>query len=69
MDGSLQKTMLKPDDFNVYMIRKKGDTYSFFINDTQFYQMPFAPFFGNLIGFGAGRKVSLIIDYLKITYL
>ena len=69
MDGSLQKTMLKPDDFNVYMIRKKGDTYSFFINDTQFYQMPFAPFFGNLIGFGAGRKVSLIIDYLKISYL
>jgi hypothetical protein len=69
MNGSLQKTTLTPDDFNVYMIRKKGSTYSFFINDIQFYQMPFAPFFGNLIGFGAGRNVSLVIDYLKVIYL
>lgn len=68
-NGSLQKTMLNPEDFNVYMIRKKGNTYSFFINDTQFYTMPFVPFFGNLIGFGAGRKVSLAIDYLKVSYL
>lgn len=69
MNGSLQKTTLTPNDFNVYMIRKKGRTYSFFINNTQFYQMPFAPFFGNLIGFGAGRNVSLVIDYLKVIYL
>ena len=68
-NGSLQKTMLNPDEFNVYKIRKAGSTYSFFVNGTQFYKMPFAPFFGNLIGFGAGRKVSLAIDYLKITYL
>lgn len=67
--GSLQKTELDPDDFNVYMIRKEGNTYSFFINGIQFYQMPFEPFFGNLIGIGAGRKVSLAIDYLKIVYL
>lgn len=66
---SLQKTTLHPDDFNVYKIRKTGSTYTFFINGTQFYQMPFAPFFGNLIGFGAGRKVSLAIDYLKVSYL
>ncbi len=66
---SLQKTNLNPDDFNVYMIRKTGNTYSFFINGTQFYAMPFAPFFGNLIGFGAGRKVTLAIDYLKIIYI
>lgn len=68
-NGSFQKTMLNPEDFNVYMIRKKGSTYSFLINGTQFYEMPFAPFFGNLIGFGAGRKVSLAIDYLKVVYL
>lgn len=67
--GSLQKTLLNPDEFNVYMIRKTGSTYSFFVNGTQYYTMPFAPFFGNLIGFGAGRKVSLAIDYLKVTYL
>jgi hypothetical protein len=66
--GSLQKAMLNPEDFNVYMIRKTGSTYSFFINGTQFYKMPFAPFYGNLIGFGAGRKVSLAIDYLKVNY-
>jgi hypothetical protein len=66
---SLQKTMLDPDEFNVYTIRKTGNIYSFFINGNQFYEMPFAPFFGNLIGFGAGRKVSLAIDYLKVVYL
>jgi len=68
-NGSLQKTMLNPDDFNVYTIRKIGKTYSFFVNGAKFYEMPFAPFYGNLIGFGAGRKVSLAIDYLKVIYL
>jgi len=67
--GSLQKTTLNPDEFNVYMIRKTSRTYSFFVNGTKFYEMPFAPFYGNLIGFGAGRKVSLAIDYLKVNYL
>ena len=67
--GSLKKTSLHPEGFNLYTIRKTGRTYSFFINGEQFYQMPFTPFFGNLIGFGAGRKVTLAIDYLKVTYL
>jgi hypothetical protein len=34
-----------------------------------FYEMPFTPFFGNLMGFGAGRNVTLAIDYLKVVYL
>ncbi len=67
--GSLQKTILSPGEFNVYLIRKTGKTYSFFINGSQFYEMPFTPFFGNLIGFGAGRNVTLAIDYLKVVYL
>lgn len=67
--ASLQKTGLYPDDFNVYRIEKKGNTYTFFINGQQFYQMPFAPFYGNLVGFGAGRKVTLMIDYIKLSYL
>ena len=67
--GSLQKVIPNPDDFNIYTIRKRGDMYSFIINGTQFYQMPFTPFFGNLIGIGAGRKVTLVIDYLKVSYL
>ena len=67
--GSLQKVILSPEEFNVYKIRKTGSTHSFFVNGTQFYQMPFSPFYGNLIGFGAGRKVSLAVDYLKIIYL
>lgn len=69
MEGSLQETQLQPDDFNVYTIRKSGKTYSFFINGLQFFQMPFTPFFGNLIGIGAGRKVTLAVDYLKVSYL
>lgn len=68
-NGSLQKTMLNPDEFNVYTIRKTGRAFSFFINGRQFYTMPFAPFFGNSIGIGAGRKISLVIDYLKVSYL
>lgn len=67
--GSLQKTWLSPDDFNIYSIRKQGNTYSFFINGKPFYEMPFSPFYGDLIGFGAGRKASLVIDYLKVAYL
>lgn len=67
--GSLQKTTLNPDEFNVYTIKKTGSRYSFLINGTTFYEMPFTPFFGNLIGFGAGRKVGLAIDYIKVHYL
>lgn len=67
--GSLQKTKLDPDGFNVFTIRKTETTYTFFINGGSFYQMPFTPFFGNLIGIGAGRKVGLAIDYLKVVYL
>ncbi|HET9057442.1 MAG TPA: hypothetical protein VFN30_11420 [Chitinophagaceae bacterium] len=68
-NGSLQKTTLNPDEFNVYTIRKMGRTYSFFVNGEQLYTMPFTAFFGNLMGFGAGRKVTLAIDYLKVIYL
>lgn len=67
--GSLQKTNLNPDEFNVFLIRKTGKTYSFLINGSQFYEMPFIPFFGNLIGFGAVRNITLAIDYLKVSYL
>lgn len=67
--GSLQKTMLAPEAFNVYTIRKTGSTYELLINGESVYSMPFTPFFGNLIGFGAGRKVSLAIDYIKVEYL
>jgi hypothetical protein len=67
--GSLQKVQLDPDGFNVYTIKKTGHTYSFFVNGTMFYEMPFVPFFGNLIGFGAGRKVTLAVDYFKVVYL
>src|SRR6185437_5012382 len=67
--GSLQKTNLIADEFNVFLIRKTGKTYSFLINGSQFYEMPFTPFFGNLIGFGAGRNITLAVDYLKVSYL
>ena len=69
MNGSFQQTALHPDDYNVYTVRKSGNNYTFLINQTAFYTMPFKPFFGNLVGFGAGRKVSLAIDYLKVSYL
>lgn len=67
--GSLKETALYPDDFNVYIVKKVGNTYTFYINGSEFYSMPFTPFFGNLIGFGAGRKVKLAVDFLKVSYL
>ena len=67
--GSFQKTSLDPGGFNVYRIKKAGNTYTFYINGIEYYTMPFTPFFGNLIGFGAGRNVSLAVDYLKVSYL
>lgn len=67
--GSLQKSKLNPDAFNIYTIRKLGRSYIFLINGNVFYEMPFVPFFGDLIGIGAGRKTTLEIDYLKAAYL
>lgn len=69
LKGSLQKTMLDPLAFNVYRIQKVGSFYSFFVNQTKIYEMPFVPFFGKLIGFGAGKNVTLAVDYLKVKYL
>ena len=68
-DESLKKSNLNPDDFNTYTIRKIGQNYFFLINAEPLYKMPFVPFFGNLIGFGAGRKTTLEIEYLKVAYL
>lgn len=68
-NGSFQKTALDPTDFNVYKIQKKGKSYTFYVNDTACYTMPFTPFFGNLTGFGAGRNVGLVVDYLKVSYI
>lgn len=68
-DGSLQKSNLNPDGFNKFTIRKIKRTYYFFINDVLFYKMPFARFFGNNLGIGAGRKSTLAIDYLRVAYL
>ena len=67
--GSFQKTKLEPEDFNVYIIKKIKNRYYFYINGEEVYTMPFAPFFGNFVGFGAGRKATLMVDYLKILYL
>jgi hypothetical protein len=67
--GSFQKTLLDPDGFNVYLVRKVGKKYTFFVNGTEVYEMPFAPFFGNWLGVGAGRKSTLAVDYLKVSYL
>lgn len=68
-DGSLQKSNLNPGEFNKFTIRKIKRTYYFLINDVQFYKMPFVPFWGNNIGMGAGRKSTIAVDYLRVTYL
>lgn len=55
--------------FNKITIRKFANQYYFFFNEELVYQMPFIKFTGNKIGFEVGKKSSIEVDYLKVSYL
>lgn len=59
----------KKSQFNKLTIRKYSNQYYFFFNEELVYQMPFVKFYGNRIGFEVGKKSSIEVDYLKVSYL
>lgn len=54
---------------NKLKIKKEQSKYTFYINDTYINEIPYAPFFGNNIGFVAFTKQKFAVNYLTIQYL
>ena len=54
---------------NYLSIVKEGDKLKFYINDNWVHSTDFQPFFGKEFGFRVNHKMSISIDYLKISYL
>lgn len=65
----VKSPIMKVGEYNKMLVRKSQDTYSFFINDSLVYQMPFEGFHGTKVGFSYPADVTTQIDYLKISYL
>jgi len=60
---------IKKSDFNLLTIRKYDGIYYFFINEQLVHQCNYYPGYGDRIGFLVGKKSSLQIDNLKISYI
>ncbi|MBE9468630.1 MAG: caspase family protein [Bacteroidetes bacterium] len=54
---------------NKITIRKVEDTYYFFLNENLIHTMPFEPFFGNLLGFQVAENSTMLVDYIRVSYL
>ncbi len=55
--------------YNKLTVRKVGDKYYFFLNEKLIHNMPFEPFFGNLIGFQVPDYSTIHIDFIEVAYL
>ncbi|MDW3650837.1 MAG: hypothetical protein R8P61_27420 [Bacteroidia bacterium] len=60
---------LNPDGFNKITIRKTGDFYHLYVNETYHDILEFEPFMGNAIGFLVGPSTEMHIDDIRIDYL
>ena len=60
---------VKVDDFNKLTIRKIGEFYHIYINETYFDILEFETFFGNTFAFYVGPETEMHIDYLRISEL
>jgi hypothetical protein len=54
---------------NVLKIRKEGDQYKFYVNNTFVAQSDFEAFFGHRIGYVVFNKQKISVDYLTVKYL
>ncbi len=54
---------------NKLTVRKVADKYYFFINEILVHQMPFEPFFGNLLGVQVAERSTILVDYIRASYL
>jgi hypothetical protein len=55
--------------YNELMIRKIGNRYTFYINNTEVKNLPFKPFFGDRIGISFENDIHIAVDYLYVFYL
>lgn len=55
-------------DFNKILIRKSGDQYYYYLNDSLVHTMPFEGFHGNKVGFSCPAGAELLVDYIKVDY-
>lgn len=55
--------------YNKMTVVKKGNQYTFSINDREVAKVPFYPFYGHHIGFNVNRKQRIMVEYLKVEYL
>lgn len=56
-------------DSNILKIKKEGNSYSFYINNTYVDKTDFENFYGNQIGFVVYNRQEISVDYLKVNYL
>ena len=53
-------------NINILKIKKEGDFYKFYMNNTYLTKIDFEPFYGSEIGYGIYLKQKVSIDYLTI---
>lgn len=54
---------------NVLKVRKEGNYYKFYINDTYITQLDYENFYGNKMGYIVYNKQQVAVDYLRVKYL
>lgn len=61
--------LIKKNNFNKMTIRKIGNKYFFFINESLVFECLYEPFFGQVLTFLTTQKSTMKIDFIKISYL
>ncbi|MBK8444937.1 MAG: hypothetical protein IPL35_16680 [Sphingobacteriales bacterium] len=67
--GSLKNPLNDTGEYNTFTVRKVGDQYQFFINETYYEHFPFLAFNGNQIGFAVAPESAIRIEYVRAAYL
>lgn len=61
--------LIKKNNFNKMTIRKIGNKYFFFINESLVFECLYEPFFGQVLTFLTTQKSTMKIDFIKISHL
>jgi hypothetical protein len=56
-------------DFNKLTVRKRGDTYYFFLNEQFVHSMPYKPLYDHLLGIQVNQNTTMAVDYIRVAYL
>ncbi|TAE52895.1 MAG: hypothetical protein EAZ89_07895 [Bacteroidetes bacterium] len=67
--ASRPSDLLRPNEYNKLTIRRIGEYYYLYINESLFEVLKFEPFYGNLFAFYVGPKTAIQVDYLRVSVL